>query len=68
MMPAALVPDWVQSVSRGNPMTWAVELGRGGLTGVYPDAAWWQLGGLVLLAALAFTWAVRSLRVYQRSI
>jgi ABC-2 type transport system permease protein len=68
MMPAALVPDWVQSVSRGNPMTWAVELGRGGLTGVYPDAAWWQLGGLVLLAALAFTWAVRSLRAYQRSI
>ena len=68
MMPAALMPEWVQQISRGNPMTWAVELGRAGLGGSYPEAAWWQLGGLVLLAALAFTWAVRSLRAYQRSI
>lgn len=68
MMPAALMPDWVQSVARWNPMTWAVELGRGGLSGTYPDAAWWQLGGLVVLAALAFTWALRSIRAYQRSI
>ncbi|BDV31653.1 ABC transporter permease [Microbacterium terricola] len=68
MMPAALLPEWVQSVSRWNPMTWAVELGRGGLNGAYPEAGWWQAGGLALLAALAFTWAVRSIRAYQRSI
>jgi ABC-2 type transport system permease protein len=68
MMPASLMPDWVQSVSRWNPMTWAVELGRGGLAGSFPDAGWWQLGGLALLAALAFAWAVRALRTYQRSI
>ncbi|QAY60445.1 ABC transporter permease [Microbacterium protaetiae] len=68
MMPAALMPDWVQAVLRWNPMTWAVELGRGGLAGSLPDAGWWQAGGLVLLAALAFWWAVRSLRSYQRSI
>ena len=68
MMPADLMPEWVQSVSRWNPMTWAVELGRGGLTGVYPEYGWWQAGGLALLAALAFVWAVRSIRAYQRSI
>jgi ABC-2 type transport system permease protein len=68
MMPAALQPQWVQDVSRWNPMTWAVELGRGGLTGTFPDAVWWQAGGLVLLAALAFTWAVRSIRAYQRAM
>lgn len=68
MMPAALLPDWVAAVARWNPMTWAVELGRGGLSGEYPDAAWLQLAGLVALAALAFTWAVRSIRAYQRSI
>lgn len=68
MMPASLMPSWVQTVSTWNPMTWAVELGRGGLDGTYPDAAWWQLAGLIVLAALAFFWAVRSIRAYQRSI
>jgi ABC-2 type transport system permease protein len=68
MMPASLMPEWVQNVSRWNPMTWAVEVGRGGLTGTFPDAVWWQVGGLAVLAALAFVWAVRSLRAYQRSV
>ena len=68
MMPADLMPEWVQSVSRWNPMTWAVELGRGGLTGEYPANGWWQVGGLIVLAALAFLWAMRSIRAYQRSV
>jgi ABC-2 type transport system permease protein len=68
MMPASLMPEWVDNVSKWNPMTWAVELGRGGLDGAYPDAGWWQAGGLALLAVLAFAWAVRSLRTYQRAL
>jgi ABC-2 type transport system permease protein len=68
MMPASLLPDWVQSVARWNPMTWAVELGRGGLSGEYPADGWWQGGGLVVLAALALAWAIRSIRAYQRSL
>ena len=68
MMPADLMPQWVQDVARWNPMNWAVELGRGGLTGEYPAAGWWQLAGLVALAVLAFVWAVRSIRAYQRSV
>jgi ABC-2 type transport system permease protein len=68
MMPADLMPEWVQSVSRWNPMTWAVELGRGGLDGDFPAYGWWQAAGLTVLAALAFLWAVRSIRAYQRSV
>ncbi|WP_345800158.1 ABC transporter permease [Microbacterium sp. AZCO] len=68
MMPADLMPEWVQNVSRWNPMTWAVELGRGGLDGSYPSNGWWQAAGLAVLAALAFLWSVRAIRAYQRSI
>ncbi|WP_314505370.1 ABC transporter permease [uncultured Microbacterium sp.] len=68
MMPAELMPEWVQSVSRWNPMTWAVELGRGGLSGEYPANAWWQVAGLTVIALLAFAWAVGSIRAYQRSV
>jgi len=68
MMPADLMPQWVQDVARWNPMTWAVELGRGGLSGTYPDNGWWQVAGLTALAALAFVWAMRSIRAYQRSV
>lgn len=68
MMPASLQPTWVQVVATWNPMTWAVELGRGALAGSFPGNGWWQLAGLAALAALAFAWAVRSLRAYQRSM
>lgn len=68
MMPSAAMPEWVQTVSRGNPMTWAVELGRGVLNGTFPEKGWWLVGGLALLVVLAFLWAVRAIRNYQRSI
>jgi len=68
MMPADLMPQWVQDVARWNPMTWAVELGRGGLAGTFPENGWWQVAGLTVLAALAFVWAMRSIRAYQRSV
>ena len=68
MMPADLMPEWVQNVSRWNPMTWAVELGRGGLNGDFPANGWWQAAGSWCSAALAFVWAVRSIRAYQRSV
>jgi ABC-2 type transport system permease protein len=68
MMPVDLVPDWVRAVSNGNPMTWAVEAARSGLSGDYDAVAWWQLGLLAVLVALAFALAVRAIRTYQRSI
>lgn len=68
MMPSSLMPEWVQNVSRFNPMTWAVDLGRNTLAGTTDAAELWQLGGLIVLAALAFVWSVRALRGYQRSL
>jgi ABC-2 type transport system permease protein len=74
MMPAALLPDWVQAVARWNPMTWAVELARTGLDGTLftgsADAGLLlaQGGALLGLAALAFAWALRAIRAYQRSL
>ncbi|MBN9140119.1 MAG: ABC transporter permease [Micrococcales bacterium] len=74
MMPASLLPGWVQSVALWNPMTWAVELGRAGLDGTLwdgsADAAALAAHGaaLLALAALAFAWTVRSIRAYQRSL
>jgi ABC-2 type transport system permease protein len=55
-------------------MTWAVELARTGLDGTLfsgsADAGLLlaQGGALLGLAALAFAWALRSIRGYQRSL
>jgi ABC-2 type transport system permease protein len=68
MMPVDLVPDWVRTISNGNPMTWAVEAARFGLSGDYPAIQWWQLGLLLALVAVTFVLAVRAIRSYQRSI
>ncbi|WP_350348747.1 ABC transporter permease [Agromyces sp. G08B096] len=69
MMPASLLPDWVAAVAAWNPMTWAVEIARDGLAG---DLDWSLAAGrtalLAAIAALAFAWAVRSIRAYQRSM
>jgi ABC-2 type transport system permease protein len=68
-MQANLVPDWVHSIARFNPVNWAVEAGRSGTT-QHTD---WSLVGtrIALLAALLIaSWALatRAFRAYQRSI
>jgi len=69
MMPASLQPGWVQAVAAWNPMTWAVELGRGGLASTLdPGLAWAQAGALTAIAALALWWAIASLGAYRRSL
>lgn len=68
MMPPALMPAWVANVSRWNPMSWAVELGRGALDGASPPGALAQAAGLAAAAVIAFAWAIRCLHRYQRSI
>lgn len=68
MMPSSLMPEWVQNVSKYNPMTWAVDLARNTLAGTTDSAALWQVGGLLALAVLAYIWSVRALRGYQRSL
>ena len=67
-MPLALVPDWIATVARYNPVNWAVEAGREALLGS-PD--WSFIGirflGLVVVAIVAAALATRAFRSYQRS-
>jgi ABC-2 type transport system permease protein len=64
-----LMPGWIQSVARYNPVEWTVQAGRDALTAT-PD---WGLvlsrAGLLAALCLACTWlATRAFRSYQRSI
>jgi ABC-2 type transport system permease protein len=68
-MQANLVPGWVHSIARFNPVNWAVEAGRSA-TSAGTD---WSLVGsrIGLLAALLLvcgTVATKAFRTYQRSI
>ena len=68
-MAQALMPGWMQSVARYNPVNWAVEAGREGLA-AGPD---WSLvltrmGWLALFTVICTWLATRAFRVYQRSI
>ena len=68
-MQASLVPDWVHSIARFNPVNWAVEAGRSGTTN---QTDWSLVGSRIALlsALLVASWALatRAFRAYQRSI
>jgi ABC-2 type transport system permease protein len=68
-MPLTLVPDWIATAARFNPVNWAVEAGREALSAT-PD--WSFIGprilGLVILTVLSTAWATRAFRSYQASI
>jgi ABC-2 type transport system permease protein len=64
-----LVPGWIQTVARYNPVEWTVQAGREALTGS-PD---WSLVlsrvGLLAALCVACTWlATRAFRAYQQAI
>jgi ABC-2 type transport system permease protein len=68
-MPLTLVPDWIATVAKFNPVNWAIEAGREALTST-PD---WtlilpRLAGLAVLTILSTAWATRTFRAYQRAI
>jgi ABC-2 type transport system permease protein len=64
-----LVPGWIQTVAKYNPVEWTVQAGREALTAT-PD---WSLVlsrlGLLVALTIACTWlATRAFRAYQRAI
>jgi ABC-2 type transport system permease protein len=68
-MPLGLVPEWIATAAKFNPVNWAVEAGREALT-ASPD---WsmilpRIAGLAVLTVLATAWATRMFRAYQKSI
>jgi len=69
LMPAALLPEWVQTVARYNPLTWATEVAR---TAMSASVDWRIVASrsalLLALAAVVAWWSVRAMRTYQRSL
>jgi ABC-2 type transport system permease protein len=68
-MQKSLMPSWMQSVSKYNPLNWAVEAGR---DAVSPGADWGAIAGktglLVAFLVLCGSFAVRAFRTYQRAV
>jgi ABC-2 type transport system permease protein len=69
LMTSDLLPDWMSTVAKFNPVNWAIEAGRSA-TAANPD--WGLIAGYVgLLAAglvLAATLATQAFRSYQKSV
>ncbi len=68
-LPVNLMPEWMQTVARFNPVNWAVEVGRQTLA----ESVDWQFVGVRLAGLLALTlvcaWlSIRAFRAYQRSV
>jgi ABC-2 type transport system permease protein len=65
-----LVPDWIRTLSRFNPLNWAVEAGREAVSKAHPD--WGLIGsrtGYVVAFALFVGFvATRAFNTYQRSV
>jgi len=68
-MAKALMPGWMQSVARFNPVDWAVQAGREGLA-AGPDwgLVFTRISWLLLLVVVCGWLATAAFRVYQRSI
>lgn len=69
LMAPSLVPDWVATVAKFNPVDWAAVASREALLA---SPEWGTVGGqlgLLLAAAVVMTWlATRAFRSYQRAI
>jgi ABC-2 type transport system permease protein len=68
-MQKSLMPSWMQTVSKFNPLNWAVEAGR---AAVSPNADWGAIAGrtglLIAFLVLCGFFAVRAFRTYQRAV
>jgi ABC-2 type transport system permease protein len=69
LMAQNLVPDWIQTVAKFNPVNWAVEAGR---SAAMQDIDWGLVAsraGLLLALVVVSAWfATRALGAYQRSL
>ena len=69
LMQQSLVPAWIRTVARFNPVNWAVEAGR---SAAMQKIDWGlvasRVGLLVILVVLSATFATRAFGNYQRSL
>ncbi len=68
-MAQALMPGWMQSVAKYNPVNWAVQAGRQALAAHGDWSIVLSRTGYLVIFTVVCTWlATRAFRVYQRSI
>ena len=68
-LPQALMPQWIQTVARFNPVNWAVEAGREStVANVDWSIVLTRLSGLAALAIVFALIAISSFRAYQRAV
>jgi ABC-2 type transport system permease protein len=69
LMQQNLVPDWIRTVAKFNPVNWAAEAGRAAAMG---DMDWGlvlgRIGLLTALLVVCATFATRAFGTYQRSL
>ena len=65
-----LMPGWMQTVAKFNPVNWAVTAGREAV--MSPDIDWGFVGirvlGILVILAVGILLATRAFRSYQRSV
>lgn len=63
-----VMPDWIRSVSRFNPVNWSVEAAREALSAhANWSFVWLRIGCLLVFAIISAGLATRAFRAYQRS-
>lgn len=68
-MPPELIPEWVRSITRFNPVNWAVEAGRSATShGTDWSLVLTRVGLLSALLLASGTLATMAFRAYQRSV
>ena len=69
LMQQSLVPSWIETASKLNPVNWAVEAGR---SAAMADTDWGlvasRIGMLTVLMVLCAAFATRAFGTYQRSL
>jgi ABC-2 type transport system permease protein len=63
-----LMPEWIRSASRFNPVHWAVIAARGGFEGEITGEVFRCLGLLAAFVVVCSFLAIRAFRIYQRTI
>ena len=70
LMQQSLVPGWIRTVAKFNPVNWAVEAGRSARRCRRSTGGWSRagVGLLVALAVVCAAFATRAFGTYQRSL
>lgn len=61
LLPLSLAPEWLQTIAKFNPFSWAVDASKALFAGNLSDDSIWQSGIILgVLAALAVVWSARQ--------